>query len=157
MLIKAFSHIIQSFLMVAVGYSIIGIKLDRRKIIGVTILNSICIMGVRSLYNKFNIPYGTHTIVLAIIYTLICKLITKENLINSLISTLISFSLIVVQELIVLLPIVYIFKVDIDKLISNNNFMFILITFIGNSLLGILYIFFFKLDHSIINLGEYKK
>lgn len=156
MLLKAFGYIFQSFLMTTVGYSIIGIHIKLKELIRIILLNILNIVAVRHIYNVLHIKNGSHVIIIAILYTLICKFVLKESLIITTISSLISFSLIIIQELIVLFPIIHIFKVDLDKVLSNSNIISFLIVIASNSLLIILFIIFSVSNYNIIDLDQYK-
>lgn len=156
MLLKAFGHVFQSFLMTTVGYSIIGIHIKLKELIKIILLNTLNIAIIRYMYSILNIKNGSHVIIIAIIYTLVCKLVLKKSLIIVTISSLISFSLIIIQELIVLFPMIHIFKVDLDKLLSAGDIISLLIVIASNSLLIILFVIFSISKHNIVNLDQYK-
>lgn len=156
MLLNVFAYIFQSFLMTNVGYGIIGIRVKLKELITIVLLNTLNIICIREIYSILNIKTGSRVIIIAIIYTLICRIILKKPIIITIIATLISFSLIIIQELITLFPIIHIFKIDLDRVLNAGNVLSFFVVIASNLLLIIFYIIFSICEYNIVNLDQYK-
>lgn len=75
-----FFYMVQSLLMILAGAQFFNLKISKKQIIFISISYGLAIWVVRGFYQFFHIPFGTHTLILAIIFSLIIKIFTKTSI-----------------------------------------------------------------------------
>jgi len=109
---------VQALLMILAGTMFFNLRVKKAQIFRATLYYGLAIWGVRSFYAYYHIPYGTHTLLLAIIHTLILYFTLKQSLIYCLAITGFSFSLIMLGGGLVGLG-VNLARITIDKVLDN--------------------------------------
>lgn len=72
-----FLYMVQAFLVITVGLKFYNLKLETKKLLLGALTFGLIIWIVRKAYIYFEIPYGTHTLVLITLYALFLKLFFK--------------------------------------------------------------------------------
>jgi len=126
---RLIAFFIEGFFMTGASLSLIGIKLKIRKIITIASLYGISVFIIRKTYVAFKIPFGTHIVVVAIVLVLLIKIFGKQNIMISIISSLLSIILVLWAEGVFVMPVLKLFEIDYATL-SAIKF--------GGTILGIL-------------------
>lgn len=74
-----FFYIIQAILMIVAGNSFFGIKKDLGRVLLAASLYGISIWLIRGLYDIYQIPLGSHTLILAFIFFVLVHLIFRQH------------------------------------------------------------------------------
>lgn len=119
MIIKTFMHFIESFLMIGAGYGVLGKRFKIKDMLIIASIYGFCIYGIRAIYIKNNIPFGTHTLILLFLYTSICKIKFKTKLIDSILATMISFGMLILGEGVFLIPAIKFLNLDVAYLYNT--------------------------------------
>jgi hypothetical protein len=85
---------IQALLMILAGCYFFDINTRKEQVLLATILQSFAIRIVRGIYVLYQIPYGSHTLILALIFCLVIHFVMRVNMLYSLAIAGFSFSLI---------------------------------------------------------------
>lgn len=91
-----FFYLVESFLMVFCGFRLFKVQQRTHILIIISIIYGLAIYFVRGLYIYFNYPFGTHTLILALIFLLLVMTIGKINFSLSVGITLLSFCLMLI-------------------------------------------------------------
>lgn len=86
----------EAVLLFYTGLAMFELKLSIPRLLCVAGLYSLCIWFVRGLYAMYNIPLGTHTLILVVLSILLMKFIGKVDWIFSVGAVLTGFSLILI-------------------------------------------------------------
>ncbi|QXM07197.1 hypothetical protein [Crassaminicella indica] len=113
------SYCIECFFMIGAGLGLIGIRLKLRRIMLIAIVQGIIVHVVRAFYIKNNIPFGTHIFIIFMCYVILLVLIGKQRILDSIISGLISFLLLLWGEGVFLFPFLKLFQFDPATLMSR--------------------------------------
>jgi hypothetical protein len=98
------------------------------------------VIVLRGMYNFFKVPFGTHTILLAILSIVLFKIIFKEfNWQKSIYTALIAFIIMLIVEAFAVLPIMKLFDLTVDK-IETDKVLNMYIGVLSNLLLILIYI-----------------
>lgn len=152
LLILITSLLIESFLIVGAGLSIIGIRLKVQRLIIIALILGSLTYGIRMFYETYKIPLGTHTFIIIIILTVILKILTKQKLTTSIIAVLISYLLITLGEGIFMYNVFRLFNITMEDMLSNGNVRF-LGTMLTNIPLIIVFIIGYVYKKSIIDIN----
>jgi len=93
-----FFYMVQAFLVTIAGCKFFNIKTRVKQTILVSIIYGIVIWVVRGVYSILQIPYGTHTLILAICYCLLLLFIMRINFTYCLGVTGFGFSLVLLSD-----------------------------------------------------------
>lgn len=153
---KLLSHFIEGFLMVGAGLGVIGIRLELRKMLLIASIQAIIVYGVRMFYILNNIPLGTHIIILIVCFTILYKIIGKQNSKDCIVASLINILLVMWGDGIVLLVVQKLCEIDLTTMSTKaggylscgimSNIFLIITFFIG---------YVFKI--TIIDLSSFNK
>jgi len=80
--------------MILAGCYFFNVSVRKKQVLLAMILQSLAIWIVRSIYALKQIPYGSHTLILALIFCLVIYFVMRVNMLYSLAITSFSFSLI---------------------------------------------------------------
>ncbi|WP_053955523.1 hypothetical protein [Inediibacterium massiliense] len=138
---KLLAHFIETFLMLGAGLGALGIRLKFKQIMGMGIVFSPIIYGIREIYVDYKIPFGTHIFILFICFILLIRFIGKQRILDSIIAGLISFSLLLWGEGFFFLPMLKVFNLNPTTLMFQpggtllggviSNILLIIVFFIG--------------------------
>ena len=147
-----FFYIIQGLLMVIAGVQFFDLKINNKQIIAVGACYGLVIWLVRGVYSYYSIPLGTHTIVLAILFCIIIKIITKTPVYYAVGISLMSFCLVMLGVGVVA------FAIKLNSLnleqIMSNIWLNILFGHIENSILIIFMVVSRLLKFNISNINR---
>ncbi len=132
--LRALFFIFEGSLLAIVGAKVMGEQLGRKSILLISLIYGVSVLGIRSLYQFLKIPFGSHTLILALLMLLLLWQMGKLPLPTATYSTLISFILLFVGEPLVALPLIKYFHLSFDK-IMIDIFWFYVIGLASNSLL----------------------
>lgn len=153
LLILFISVFVECFLIAGAGLSIVGIRLKVQKLLVLTLIFGFLTYGVRMFYETYNIPLGTHSFVIIIIFMIILKFFTNQKLTTSIIAVLISFLLITLGEAIFMYNVFRFFNIDMEDMLSNANIR-TLGTLLSNIPLIIVFIIGYVCRISIVDLND---
>lgn len=149
-----FLYLIQAMLIVFSGLVFFEVKrVSKVKIIALSVIFAACILAVRTIYLTFEIPFGSHTIVLILMLTLIVKMGAKASWGISFSLSFMAMSLILIGS-VLSIPVVSLLGLTTNEVLSNSQ-MHILAGNIENLPLFLFFIAvkFFDLRYSkILNL-----
>lgn len=95
----------------------------------------------RDIYKFLKVPFGTHTILLIILSIILFKNILKDfNWQRSIYITLITFVALLVNDSLILVPIMKLFNLPISKIETDNILAIIFMGILSNLLLILVYI-----------------
>ncbi|MCT4563738.1 MAG: hypothetical protein N4A68_05395 [Maledivibacter sp.] len=118
------AHWMEGVLFIAAGLGIINIRLRFKNLALLGIMFALTILGVRELYEIYNIPYGTHSFVLLMIYAIILKTVGKQRWDASIIAVLISFLLLILGEGVFMFNIFKFLNISIEDMLYRPGFRF---------------------------------
>lgn len=116
------AHWLESFLFIGAGLGIINIRPRFSNLAFLGVLFALTILVVRELYEIYNIPYGTHSFVVLMIYTIILRFIGKQKWVTAIISILISFLLITLGEGVFMFNIFKLLNISIEDMLYEPGF-----------------------------------
>lgn len=155
-LLKLFPFLLESFFSVGAGLSIIGVRPKLKKVVWLGCITGIVVFSVRSIYEIYKIPLGTHSFVLIILLILILRHIGKQKWVVSIVATLISFLLLSLGEGIFMFNAFKLLNIDFKEMIVNPN-----IRLFGTVLtcipLGIVFVLGYGFNISVIDLNRLTK
>ncbi|MDA8212396.1 MAG: hypothetical protein M0021_11050 [Clostridia bacterium] len=132
--LKTLFYFIESSLLATAGPGLLGVKLKGKSVLLIGFLHSLSVWGLRTLYQALKIPFGSHTLVLAFLMCLLLWQIARLPFFEALGGTAISFTLLLVSEPLVLIPLVRYLNLTFE-LVQNNPLLFFPIALAGDSLL----------------------
>lgn len=97
---------IETFLMLYVGIQIFKLKVSKWRIFATMIVYGMSIYTVRGVYEYFGIPFGTHTIILLILFILYSIFICRIPMIQAISTGYIGYTLQVIGEWLITVPII---------------------------------------------------
>ena len=150
--VLSFFYIIQALLMVIAGVQFFDLKINSKQIIAVGIIFGLTIWLVRGAYSYLNIPLGTHTIILAILFCIIIKVATKTDIYYAFGISLMSFCLVMLGVGVVALAI-KLNSLNLEQIMSNI-WLNILFGHIENSILIIFMVVSRLLKFNISNINR---
>lgn len=151
-----FLHIVVAILMSITGLRLFGYKGELKTFIYIGIIQGTFVWLIRGLYYYFNIPLGTHTLILMLSLFILIKLFTRVNWGIAFGSSLVSFSLAMIGGGLPGLVMNY-FNLNVNDIISNtwlhiligySETIFMIILLVINSITG------FTLTHSYENTSS---
>lgn len=125
-----FLFMVQSVLMSLTGLRLFGINIKFRTVLLIGIIHGLAVWVVRGIYTTYEIPFGTHTIILMIVLVLLINILGKVKLGNALAVALVAVSLIMLGSALTdaLVPLL---KLD-GKTILENTWLHILFGYMEN-------------------------
>lgn len=134
-----------AFFMLYLGVNLFKYPVDKKRLASITVLYTLSIYIIRSIYNIFNIPLGSHTIILFILFVMYCCLIYKIPLIQSIAIAYIGYTLIFLGDWIFLAPLMTKLNLIVDETFFNNwSNIFVGLSSYTFTILGSLVIFILK-------------
>jgi len=109
--------LVDGLIMSYLVYSFFDVKTPKKSILYVALFYSICISLVRKIYIFYQIPFGTHSIILAILFMLIVAYFFKLSILRSAIGSFLCFTLIYIATP-VIIKLISVFKINLEE-ISN--------------------------------------
>ena len=70
---------VQSFLQVATGVGLFDFKFSWKRVLAAGIIHGVFVWLIRSLYVMFDIPFGTHSLILLVLLIIIIKLVVGTD------------------------------------------------------------------------------
>lgn len=111
----------------------------------ITVLYTLSIYAIRSIYNIFNIPLGSHIIILFILFVIYCWLIYKIPLIQSIAMAYVGYTLIFLGDWMFLAPLMTKLNLIVDENFFNTwGNIFVGLSSYTFTFLGSLVIFILK-------------
>lgn len=132
--IKVLFYFIESTLLATAGPGLLGMRPKTGKFLLVGFLHGLSVWGVRTLYDLLEIPFGSHTIILALLLFLFLWQLAKLPVFVALCGTAISFTLLLISEPLILVPLVGYLHLTFDQ-IMQNSLLFFPIALTGDILL----------------------
>lgn len=74
-----FAYLVQTFLMVYVGLGLFNIYLPRPRLGLCSVLLGVGAWFIRGVYRNLGIPFGTHTLILILIFILVIRFVGRQN------------------------------------------------------------------------------
>ncbi len=122
------SHFTHAFFMFVTPLNFLGYKSTTKQKIVFTILYGLAINFFRKIYDFFPVPFGTHTIILVILNIILFKLILQNIRWKTCIYTcLILYIILLINDLMILVPIMNFFNLTVNQIESNVFLRFIII------------------------------
>lgn len=109
---RLLAYFIEGFFMIGAGLSMIGIHLEKRHMAWIACIFALIVHGIRTFYIINKIPFGTHTFILLLCFIIVLKYLGKQNIMDSIIAALISFSLLILGDGILLFPLLEFLQLD---------------------------------------------
>lgn len=113
-----FFYIVQGILMGIVGLRLFDFEINFKKIGLVGVIYGLAIWVVRGIYNYFDVPFGTHTFILMLIFLILVKVISKTNWNTALGATLVSSCLVMLGSALSG-PVIQLFHLDVQDVLKN--------------------------------------
>jgi len=102
--VLVFYYFFEAALMGFVGMALIGIRLTSKQLLQVGLAQGLAVYFIRGIYSLLQINHGSHTLVALLIFVIVLRLVTRQNLlVCSMASTLSIIILLVSEGLMVLL------------------------------------------------------
>ena len=153
---KLLAYFMESFFMFAVGLGCIGIKLKYSKILYMAGVFSLSIYGIRAFYLNNNIPLGTHAIILIVLLCLFLIFVGRQSLLNSIVATLISWSILTFGEGVFLIPFVQFIHLELFSMLNEPGAT-LLAVFLADIPLIIIFIVTYIFKITLIPLDLFSK
>lgn len=115
------SVLVESFLFMGAGLSVIGIRPKLSKIGYMGSISALVVYGIRKLYEIYEIPLGTHSFVLIILVIFIFKFIGKQRWTVSIVAALASFLLLSIGEGIFMFNAFKLLDIEFKEMMVNPN------------------------------------
>ncbi len=148
------AYSLEGFFMAGAGLSLLGLRLEIRKLIYIAIIYGCFVYSVRHIYALLEIPLGSHVFILMIIFTLLIIIIGKVNLITASLASLTSVLLIFWGEGVFLYPALIVLKIDIISLMNANPGYTILAILISDTLLIIAFFIGYIFNISLLDFAK---
>lgn len=107
--------LVEAFWMFIAGITIFNYKVTKESTIYSILVFGMSSYGIRSMYEMFNIPLGSHSILLMIIFIGCCVFILKLPFGKSIMMTYGSLTLIILGEWLITIPLIEKFNIIIDE------------------------------------------
>ncbi|MFZ3172432.1 MAG: hypothetical protein WA118_10665 [Carboxydocellales bacterium] len=143
-------YFIESSLLVAAGPGLLGMRPRIGQILLVGLVHGLAVWGVRTLYQVLKIPFGSHTLILAIILFLCLWQLAKLPIFVAISGAAISVTLLLISEPLILIPFVGYLNLTFEQ-IMKNFLLFFPIALVGDSLLILAVILGFFLKKRAFN------
>lgn len=98
-------NLIETFAMLYFGIHLFKLSVERRRIITTGILYALTIYTIRNIYEIFQIPLGTHSIIGLALFSIYCILICKLSIVEAIATAYVSFTLIIIGEWVITVPV----------------------------------------------------
>ncbi len=120
-LFRIFPFLVECFFIVGGGLSVIGVRPKLKKILLLGIVSGVVSFTVRSLYETYSIPLGTHSFIIVILFILVLKVVGKQNWRVSIVAILASFLLLSLGEGIFMFNFFRILSIDFREIAVNPS------------------------------------
>lgn len=135
------SHFVHAWLVFVTPLKFLHYKVTTRQKVIFTIIYGIGIILARYIYNCLLVPFGTHTVILLISHTILLKVILKDfSWQNAMYTSLITFIVLLINDSIILLPVMKLSGITINDIEQNGKLAFWTIAVLSNVLLIVIYI-----------------
>ena len=134
------THFVHAFLMFVAPLKFLNYKSTIKQRALFTLIYGLAIIFSRRIYDFLPLTFGTHTILLVIISSVLFKNIVKEiSWLKSVYTALILFISVLINDALILLPSMKLFDLTVQK-IENSSFLILFSIIIPNATLIIMYI-----------------
>jgi len=153
LMVLVFFYCIQGFLMIISGMLFFDLRLTVQKIILFGISFGLSIFFIRKLYLYFHWPFGTHTLILMVIFCVLCIYLAKIKFIYAVGITLLGFCLVMLGGGLTGVAL-KLFAVNLETVL-NNIWLYIMFGNLSENLLLALFIIFSRVfKFNIKSLGN---
>lgn len=108
-------NLVESFSMIYLGIYLFKLTVTPKRILGTGILYALSIYGVRNIYELFNLPLGTHSVILLGLFVIYCILICKLSVVQAVAIAYGSFTLIILGEWVFTAPLLSKLNLLVDQ------------------------------------------
>ncbi|ADG83489.1 hypothetical protein [Thermincola potens] len=144
---------VESCFIAYTGLSLIGIRIKLGKVIPVGVIHGVMVYLVRGLYKYFEIPFGTHTLILLIIMACLLTIFVRVRFGTAVTASLLGMVLLLLGEM-VTMPFFYkAMNMPVEQ-IWANPWTHILAGYVGDSLIMLAALFTTLTGYSLIRLGD---
>lgn len=106
-----------------------------------TVIYGLGIGPARSIYKFLRVPFGIHTVFLLVLSTILFRIILKDfSWQNSIYVSLIIFIILLINDALILLPIMKLFNLTIGQVEESRILTFMMIFIVNNLLLILTYV-----------------
>lgn len=144
---------VESSCLITVGLSLLGTRLSIHRLTLMSVVLLIATLSIRRIYYVYDITLGTHSFILLIIEVIIIVFIGKQSIIKGVMSSLLSYLVLIVIESIIICNLYYIFSVQ-PSFEYNDYFAKSIVSMVTNIPLLILLYYSYIKGFSIINLSK---
>lgn len=124
------SHFTHAFLMFVAPLSFLGYKSTIKQKVLFTLLYGLGVTFSRGIYDFFPLPFGIHTPLLIILSVILFKNILKDfSFQNSIFVSLIMFTVLLINDSLIVLPLMKLFHLTINSM-GDRNFLVFLISIV---------------------------
>lgn len=149
-----FYYWIEACFIAYVGLGLLGIRIDFRKIIRIGIFHGLTVYWVRGIYKILEIPFGTHTLILAIIMSIFISRIGRLRWGIGLTASLLGIVLLMLGESLVLPNFHKILNISLEEMWSNP-WTHVLAGYVGDILLLFLALLIFITNFALVRVRDY--
>ena len=97
--------LVESFASLYVGIQLFKLSVEKKKIIFTGVLYALTIYTIRNIYEIFQIPLGTHSLIGLALFSIYCILICKLSIVEAIATAYVSFTLIIIGEWVITVPV----------------------------------------------------
>lgn len=144
---------VESSCLITVGLSLLGTRLSIHRLTLMSVVLLVATLSIRRIYYVYDITLGTHSFILLIIEVIIIVFIGKQSIIKGVMSSLLSYLVLIVIESIIICNLYYIFSVQ-PSFEYNDYFAKSIVSMVTNIPLLILLYYSYIKGFSIINLSK---
>lgn len=144
---------VESSCLITVGLSLLGTRLSIHRLTLMSVVLLVATLSIRRIYYVYDITLGTHSFILLIIEVIIIVFIGKQSIIKGVMSSLLSYLVLIVMESIIICNLYYIFSVQ-PSFEYNDYFAKSIVSMVTNIPLLILLYYSYIKGFSIINLSK---
>lgn len=113
-------YFLDGFCMLYLGTNILKCRVEKSRLTYTALLYMLSIYLVRTIYSSFNIPLGSHIILLFVIFCIYCHMICKVSIIYSIVIGYIGYTLMFLGDWIFLAPLTQKLNLVIDAHFFNS-------------------------------------
>lgn len=153
---KILVHFTEPFFMIGAAFGILGIRINMKKMVLISSIYAILINIVRYIYIINGIPLGTHTFILGACFAMLLTFLGKQNILDSIIATLIGIGLLILGEGVFLFPVLRFFDIDPMSLEGELGVLF-MVAYLAYIPLIIMFTICYGFKITIIDLNYFNE
>lgn len=152
-LIYYITSLLECFLVSGIGLALIGVRLSIKRLFAMGTILLVFSLIIRRIYYIYGLPLGTHSLIIFVFKVNLIVILGKQNILNGIISALLSYLLLVIGETVMICNMYYALNIKPDYLkdsyIMGSYFGILVDVF----LLVVFYITYIK-GFTIINISK---